>query len=708
MSYFTVKLDGIDIHDPEYKEMTLVNATVDVALGEAGSFTFTICPDHVFYDSITPFGSSIEVFEDGTSIFYGRPLQPSVDMYGRKTYHCEGALAFLNDILCVPGTPGIDTAMSDQQYFCFLIDYYNSKVVPSRRLNRSEVHLQSINMQDPSWNFQSVKTIIQNEIMSYVGGYLYTQRRKGVTYLKWQSKSITTEGKQPLEIGLNILDVLAEGKTFYTAAYAKGAKSGDDYVTLYTPVVLSSDIVNEYGFMCCYLDYPNAENESELRACCRQFLTQQQFGIQSFDIGALDLHVVNKQYQQFILARGAAVKIPILDVDITLPITKISVSLNSGKKRISAGSIDYKSVTRQVEDVKRKEDKIEEKVPEIDRAIYDQDGNAYIPSIDSNGEVIATKIPKAITFTEVYQHVYAAGETLSISNYKVSAIYGDGTQEVITGNCTFTPANGYTFTASDNPESLRATYSVAGKTYKTSCILYSPDTMPSRISVAHFPDDMLYRVGEDVDFTGMRVVAYLPNGAQYSGEGLDANGAIPLEDLSCTPTTISQNSQTALWTDGNGINAQKIIVDTSMPTGMYRSTLVLGKNNGGKAITVCKPSPGASYLTMYKFRSDYWESLGANISGNNEVYLATQQDNGTWQFSGWSSARLPTNKFDTTGWWNRTLETTALNKLPISTRNPQYVSSGGLEQARETITISWARPIDGKVLTTELYVEITQ
>ena len=125
MNYFSVIMDGIEIFNPEYKEMSLDGAVCTSGVGEAGNMDFTFPTDHVFEKSLVPYGSTIEVFEDGVSVFYGRPLPPTIDILGRKKIHCEGALAFLGDVVCPPGVMGLSLEMDDGQYYAFLITYYN-------------------------------------------------------------------------------------------------------------------------------------------------------------------------------------------------------------------------------------------------------------------------------------------------------------------------------------------------------------------------------------------------------------------------------------------------------------------------------------------------------------------------------------------------------------------------------------------------------
>ena len=51
------------------RDMVLINPKVYLAADEAGSFDFTMPKNHIFYDAIIPYGSTIAVKEDDSIIF---------------------------------------------------------------------------------------------------------------------------------------------------------------------------------------------------------------------------------------------------------------------------------------------------------------------------------------------------------------------------------------------------------------------------------------------------------------------------------------------------------------------------------------------------------------------------------------------------------------------------------------------------------------
>ena len=86
---FTGSVNGMEyVTDPDVK---LVVNGVD-------SFSFAIYPQHPLYREIECKVSRVKIWRDSKLLFYGEVTGYSRDMYGIRTYDCEGALAWLNDL----------------------------------------------------------------------------------------------------------------------------------------------------------------------------------------------------------------------------------------------------------------------------------------------------------------------------------------------------------------------------------------------------------------------------------------------------------------------------------------------------------------------------------------------------------------------------------------------------------------------------------
>jgi len=87
-----------DLH-PNAKYVKLINPELDMKVNTAGTLTFTMPPSNIGYNIIKPITSTVRVFRDGKWLWTGRPITISNDFWKQKKVVCEGALAFLNDII---------------------------------------------------------------------------------------------------------------------------------------------------------------------------------------------------------------------------------------------------------------------------------------------------------------------------------------------------------------------------------------------------------------------------------------------------------------------------------------------------------------------------------------------------------------------------------------------------------------------------------
>lgn len=495
MGYYEVYLsDGVNsqvsIFDAGVKELALLNAVVSLGVNEAGSFEFTIPPQHVFYNNIIPYGSSIEVRENNETIFFGRPLPPTIDFWGNKKFHCEGALAFLNDVYLPPVNE-----LSDEVEFNTLMDmvlgqYNKLQIRYDRQFAYDTDNFPSTMIYDPEeWDFQSVLDYIRNYMHQFVGGYFYAERQGGLLELKWRQK-LTDWSNQPITFGANLLEIMRVGQPFYTAAIAKGGEDIDgNLAAMTTPYVASEEVRMKYGTITAYLDRPSATVVDALEAYCEAYLEDQQFNGVSFEISAADQHLLNGEYDEYRVGQQVHVISPDQDVDVILPITQIKVDINSAVKKVTVGDLAIMPITisqkkaekeaeKKTKETAKKEAENVKEDSDDSLVIKGADGNDYEISVDENGEVIATKIPKNIKISPSSKE-YKVGDSFSLSDFTVTAYYGDGTTKDVTSDCTYSLADGYVFVANDPNYQLRAVYTVAGKSHAASArLIVKENSMP--------------------------------------------------------------------------------------------------------------------------------------------------------------------------------------------------------------------------------------
>lgn len=120
VTLYTIHADGTpgylpkDLWGDSYisENVTPTSARLVTEDNKSGTLTFSILPDNLAYDKITLICSTIKVtehvYDDCGSevsdkiIWMGRPISIEEDMEHVRSYVCEGALAYLNDIICYP------------------------------------------------------------------------------------------------------------------------------------------------------------------------------------------------------------------------------------------------------------------------------------------------------------------------------------------------------------------------------------------------------------------------------------------------------------------------------------------------------------------------------------------------------------------------------------------------------------------------------
>lgn len=112
---FTGSVNGMEyVTDPDVK---LVVNGVD-------SFSFAIYPQHPLYREIECKVSRVKIWRDSELLFYGEVTGYSRDMYGIRTYDCEGALAWLNDLHFAYAISGA----TPKEVLYWYIKQYNQKL----------------------------------------------------------------------------------------------------------------------------------------------------------------------------------------------------------------------------------------------------------------------------------------------------------------------------------------------------------------------------------------------------------------------------------------------------------------------------------------------------------------------------------------------------------------------------------------------------
>lgn len=597
MSIYRVLLDGVDIYDPTKKELTLINPVLTVEMGSAGNFEFTMPPSHIFYNNITPYGSNIDVFEDGRIVWSGRPLNPVKDFWNQLKYHCEGCLAYLNDTIQTPREITGTTA----DYIRSFIAIHNSQMERDDRkfVIRNIDHDYLNTNRTIQTNLESTFDAIRKFTVGVEGGYLLTYKHMdtGLISLDWYDTA-PYSCNQKVQFAINMVNITrtTDFDEFITGVYAVGGQDPDTKEDIYLPDILwaSSTLRQKYGNIVRRVVFKDCTTVSALREAAQDYLDKHTTPDYIIEAEAADLHFLEEYHERFEVGMMVhCLSEPHL-INGVYPLSRIVCYLDSGRKVITLGTLKRQTLTALQEKAdNRMDDYGIPEEPERESSdknnntpplpdpfnnnddswtqnspgepwyhidddnpppaeypyITGGDGNDYEIGVNPTGGaggspvVTLTKVFSYIKFTQVYEGTYNIGDSLNLSNYAVSGFYGDGTSEVIPNvNCLFTPSNGYVFTGNGVGETvLIATHQRNGRAYMCTTPLNVAKGIPTAIHIAILPIKLEYRVGQTIDFTGIAVELLDEDGNIYKDKRYP-DGFIPFNELIFPVTTAPEPS----------------------------------------------------------------------------------------------------------------------------------------------------------------------
>ncbi len=194
-------VDGVLFHDSTLDFLQIESGTITRELNKAGSFKFSIYPDHPHYNLIQELKSLIEVYKDGRDepIFRGRALYPEIDFYNKKTYTCEGHFNFLLDSVQRKYT--LRGTVAD--LFAMLIENHNSQVEEYKRFSVGNVTVEDDTIKFSDTAADATQTVMKKQLIDAFGGYVVPRLTDGVWYLDYLA-DFETRGTQTIEFGENL------------------------------------------------------------------------------------------------------------------------------------------------------------------------------------------------------------------------------------------------------------------------------------------------------------------------------------------------------------------------------------------------------------------------------------------------------------------------------------------------------------------------
>lgn len=340
---YKVLCDGSLMCDSRIEELALINPVVTLEENKAGSFSFTIPSTHEFYDSVLKRKSLIQVYQDEELIFSGVCIEETKDFYNQKKIYCEGEFTFFNDSVQRPKRyQGVSVRGLLEQY----VANHNAQVEESKQFTVGIVTVTDSNDSLYCYtNMESTMQSMKEDLVDDLGGFFRIRHVDGTIYLDYLSDSQNTNS-QVIKIGKNLMDFTAniDSSDIATAIIPLGARLEESPVeglevrlTIETvnnglDYVYSQDAVDAYGWIYKTVEWDDVTTAAALKTKGEQYLSDIQYENMVIQAKAIDLHLTDKQFEQFKLSDKVRVVSAPHGLDRYFRLTKQTIYLNNPEK----------------------------------------------------------------------------------------------------------------------------------------------------------------------------------------------------------------------------------------------------------------------------------------------------------------------------------------------------------------------------------------
>lgn len=403
---YKVLADGVCIYSDVSMtdETKIIDPTLNLSDNNSGSFTFTLPPSNIAYNTIERLTTLIEVYRDDELLWEGRAISERTDFWGCRNITCEGALSFLNDTI-QPQAEYHD--MTVRGFLEQLISIHNAKVEAFKQFTVGSVTVTDSNDSIYRYtNYEKTIECINDKLLDRLGGHIRTRKVNGVRYIDYLDDypSVTS---QEIVIGKNLLDFTKsfDMTDFATVIVPKGARleessieALEEYLTVASVnngsiYVGNQEAISNYGWVEQVVSWDDVTEPSNLLSKAQDYLSYMQFDDMVLELNAVDLHYLNPDIEDINILDLVRVISPPHGLDKVFPVTSLSIPLDKPENAtFTLGdyvSTSFTSVNNSVNNDILK--KIEE-IPSSTSILTEAKANATaIMNMATNGYITITK-----------------------------------------------------------------------------------------------------------------------------------------------------------------------------------------------------------------------------------------------------------------------------------------------------------------------------
>lgn len=341
---YQIYCDNVLIGDSRIEELCVNNPIVRLEVNSAGWFSFTFPATHPHINSINPLTSVIKVLRDNKLVFQGFATNPVTDIFGNKGITCEGELSYLNDSILR------QAKYSDISVRNLLYDYiqkHNAQVEPRKRFTLGRVTVTDPNNSVYCFtNMQSTLQEIKEDLIENYGGYISVRYEDNVKYIDYLSEADMIEAQQTIELGKNLITynsniddtaivtrVIPLGEQLETEVVEglparldiKSVNDGKDYLD-------NANGIANFGTIAKVVTWDDVTVPSNLKAKGLQWLQENQFENVVIDVTAIDLSMIDSNFEPFNLFDKVRVISAYHGMDKWFMLSKITFDLSNPER----------------------------------------------------------------------------------------------------------------------------------------------------------------------------------------------------------------------------------------------------------------------------------------------------------------------------------------------------------------------------------------
>lgn len=335
---YKVLIDNEILSWSNTEETALLSAILTLEANKAGTFVFSLAPNHPKYNAFVFRQSIIDVYQDADLIFEGVPVSEETNFDNVKTVTCEGELTFLNDTI---QRPAKYTGQTVTSFLTALLSEHNADCDASKTFTLGTVTVNGGSALYRYTNYESTMSEIAEDLVENLGGYLRVRHANGVRYLDYLASSPHTSS-QIIKIGYNLLDLsknyssvdictmlIPLGATIDGQEAVQGIDKHVDITSVNGGLdYLTSTASATYGKIWRTVVWDGINDPSTLLSTATSYLTDAQWANMVLEARAFDLGLARSDVEQFRLLDEIRVVSAPHGLDRYFLLTKLELNLN--------------------------------------------------------------------------------------------------------------------------------------------------------------------------------------------------------------------------------------------------------------------------------------------------------------------------------------------------------------------------------------------